>query len=377
MFLVRLLPVLRKTSVNFPVESYTKLIVKRKTHTLPKALRSTKSKSTRKEPIYFVDSKQVHVIGGKGGDGCISFLQLWCNERAGPDGGDGGNGGHVIFQATGDVSNFNHILSLIRGMTGENGRSDNCHGKNAQHTIVKVPVGTIVRNKEGKVVGDLNDANIMFVAARGGVGGKGNKFFATAVQKSPKICEYGPEGEDATYMLELRTMADIGFIGFPNAGKSTLLNAITRAKPKVAPYAFTTLRPYIGMVQYDDFTQLAVADLPGLIPDSHLNKGLGIQFLKHAERCKVLLIVLDVSLNEPLKHYEQLLHELSQFSANLAERPKIVVANKMDLPEAKDNLQELQSKLNLKVIPISAKSGTNLSELLSVMREYYEIHKNE
>ncbi|XP_053959170.1 mitochondrial ribosome-associated GTPase 2 [Anastrepha ludens] len=349
-------------------------VVLRRTHSLPNALRPIKSKSTRKEPIYFVDSKQVHVIGGKGGDGCISFLQLWCNERAGPDGGDGGNGGHVIFQSTTDAHNFNHILSQICGLPGENGRSENCHGKNAQHTVVKVPIGTVVRNKEGCVVGDLSEVNIMFVAARGGVGGKGNRFFATSVKKTPKICEYGPEGEDATYVLELRTMADVGFIGHPNAGKSSLLNAITRAKPKVAPYPFTTLRPYIGMVQYDDLTQLAVADLPGLIPNSHLNKGLGIQFLKHAERCKVLLIVLDASLDNPMLHYEQLMYELKQFNPNLAKRPKIVVANKIDLPEARHNYVDLQSKFDGKLIAVSAKTGENLSELLSIMREYCEQH---
>ncbi|XP_054082579.1 mitochondrial ribosome-associated GTPase 2 isoform X2 [Zeugodacus cucurbitae] len=170
-------------------------------------------------------------------------------------------------------------------------------------------------------------------------------------------------------------MADVGFIGHPNAGKSTLLNAITRAKPKVAPYAFTTLRPYVGMVQYDDFTQLAIADLPGLIPGAHLNKGLGIQFLKHAERCKVLLIVLDASLDNPFLQYEQLMYELTKFSKNLAERPKIIVANKIDLPDAKNNLQALQNELKEKVIPISAKTGTNLAELLTVMREYYELYK--
>ncbi|XP_017468481.1 PREDICTED: mitochondrial ribosome-associated GTPase 2 isoform X2 [Rhagoletis zephyria] len=354
---------------------YCLRILLRKTHALPKALRPIKTKSTRKEPIFFVDSKQVNVIGGKGGDGCISFLQVWCNERAGPDGGDGGNGGHVIFQSTTDVRNFNHILSTLRGVSGENGSSENCHGKNAQHTIVKVPIGTVVRNKLGCVVGDLSEVNLMFVAARGGVGGKGNRFFATAVQKSPKICEYGPQGEEATYILELRTMADVGFIGHPNAGKSSLLNAITRAKPKVAPYPFTTLRPYVGMVQYEDFTQLTVADLPGLIPGSHLNRGLGIQFLKHAERCKVLLIVLDASLEESHLHYEQLLHELRQFSPTLAERPKIVVANKMDLPEAKENYLDLQKKLAMKLIPISAKTGENLCQLLSIIREYYERHK--
>ncbi|XP_067621838.1 mitochondrial ribosome-associated GTPase 2 [Eurosta solidaginis] len=366
----------KATSIAAPRKELLLLcILKRSQQTSPHALRPIKTKSNRKEPIYFLDSKRVHVVGGKGGDGCISFLQLWCNERAGPDGGDGGNGGHVILQSSTDVSNFNHILSTIRGIPGEKGGSQNCHGKNAEHTSVKVPVGTIVRDNVGEIVGDLSEVNLMFVAARGGMGGKGNRFFATAIHKSPKICEYGPEGEDVTYFLELRTIADVGFIGHPNAGKSTLLNAISRAKPKIAPYPFTTVRPFIGMVQYDDFTQLAVADLPGLIPDAHLNRGLGIKFLKHAERCKVLLFVLDASSENPIIQYEQLLHEIKQFSPYLAQRPKIVVANKMDLPKAQENYENLQNNLDVKVIPISAKTGSNISTLLFVMREYYEHHK--
>ncbi|XP_055839856.1 mitochondrial ribosome-associated GTPase 2 [Episyrphus balteatus] len=339
------------------------------------ALRPKKSKSIRKEIQYFTDAKHVRVLGGKGGDGCINLRQVWCNERAGPDGGDGGNGGHIIFEASTDVNNYNHVTSILKADEGTKGGTNECHGRNASHTVVKVPVGTIIRNDEGKVVGDLDKERAMFVAARGGSGGKGNKFFATSLQQTPRICEYGADGEDLTYTLELRSMADVGFIGFPNAGKSTLLRAISRAKPKVASYPFTTLRPHIGMIQYDDYEQVAIADLPGLIPDSHKNKGLGIQFLKHAERCSVLMFVLDASGEEPWKHYEILDNEINQFSQKLGQRPRIIVANKIDAPDAEVNVKELEERLSRPVIGISAKMGTNLAKLLVVIREHYDAQR--
>ncbi|KAH8297923.1 hypothetical protein KR018_000700 [Drosophila ironensis] len=339
------------------------------------ALRPKKPKSTRKEAQHFSDAKTVRTIGGKGGDGCVSFLQLWCNERAGPDGGDGGNGGHVVFQASNDVRNFNHVDSVLKGEEGERGSAKDCHGKNAKHAVIKVPVGTVVRNASGQIVGDLDQAELMFVAARGGAGGKGNRFFTTDKENSPKVCEYGPSGEDLSYTLELRSMADVGLIGYPNAGKSTLLNALTRAKPKVAPYAFTTLRPHLGTVLYDDHVQLTIADLPGLVPDAHRNKGLGIQFLKHAERCTLLLFVLDASAAEPWTHYEQLMHELRQFGGQLVNRPQLVVANKLDLPEGPANCEELQRRLDVPVTGISAKMGRNLSQLLHTIRREYDRHK--
>ncbi|XP_030376639.1 mitochondrial ribosome-associated GTPase 2 [Scaptodrosophila lebanonensis] len=341
------------------------------------ALRPKKAKSTRKEPQYFSDSKQVRAVGGKGGDGCVSFLQLWCNERAGPDGGDGGSGGHVVFQASNDVRNLNHVSSVLRAEPGNNGTAKDCHGKNAKHTVVKVPIGTVVRNAQGLIVGDLAHADLMFVAARGGAGGKGNRFFTTDTENSPKVCEYGPPGEDIKYTLELRSMADVGLIGYPNAGKSTLLHALTRAKPKVAPYAFTTLRPHLGIVQYQDHVQLTIADLPGLVPNAHRNKGLGIQFLKHAERCTLLLFVLDASVEQPWTHYDQLMHELQQFGGRLAKRPQLVVANKMDDEASAENFEELQRRLQQPVLGISAKMGHNLAQLLINIRASYECHKSQ
>jgi len=338
----------------------------------PVALRSKKSKSNRETSQSFMDSKAVRVIAGSGGDGCSSFLRLWCNDRAGPDGGDGGNGAHVVFQASQDVNDFIHLTSVLRGEDGEKGMNKDCHGKNANHTIVKVPVGTIVK-RGGKVVGDLGVDGLMFVAARGGAGGKGNHFFLSNTNTAPEICEFGAEGEDLPYHLELRSMAHIGFIGLPNAGKSTLLRAITRAKPKVASYPFTTLKPHLGMIPYNDYEQVAVADLPGLIPGSSENRGLGIQFLKHAERCNTLLFVIDVSCEEPWNHYLTLIDEIGKFSDELVSRKKIIAANKMDLPEAEENLKLLKEKLHdVPVIPISAKMGTNITELLAIIRQHYD-----
>ena len=324
---------------------------------------------------YFADTKTVRTVGGKGGSGCISFLQLWCNERAGPDGGDGGNGGHIIFEASKDVKNLNHISSSIYGEDGQCGRPKECNGKNANHTVVKVPVGTVIRNKQGFIIGDLDRERLMFVASRGGVGGKGNRFFTTEKQNSPRVCEHGPPGEDMVYILEMRSMADIGLIGFPNAGKSTLLNAISRARSKVAPYAFSTLHPHIGMVQYSDYFQLAIADMPGIIPGAHCSKGLGLQFLKHVERCSALVYVLDASAEAPWLHYESLVYELKKFNKMLAKYPKIVVANKIDHENAKKNLVELKRRVDENILAISAQDGTNLESFLYNLRLIYEKEK--
>uniref|UniRef100_A0A8D8MLN3 Mitochondrial ribosome-associated GTPase 2 n=3 Tax=Culex pipiens TaxID=7175 RepID=A0A8D8MLN3_CULPI len=341
------------------------------------ALRSKKAKSDKPTTQYFVDCKHVRTIGGKGGDGCVSFLRLWCNENAGPDGGDGGNGGHVVLQASADVRDLNHVTVQLNADAGDNGRNKDCHGKNAGHTVVKVPLGTIVKSGEGKVVGDLDREGTMFVAARGGAGGKGNHFFISDLEQAPQVAEFGAQGEDKSYVLELRSMAHVGFIGLPNAGKSTLLRAISRARPKVAAYPFTTLKPHLGMVQYDDYEQIAVADLPGLIPDSHKNKGLGIQFLKHAERCNILLFVVDASAAEPWNAYHTLMHELTMFSEELAERPKMIIANKIDLPGAEENVQLLEHHVDVPVVPISAKMGTNVAELLREIRIIYDGVKKE
>lgn len=278
-----------------------------------------------------------------------------------------------MFEASRDVNDFSHVPSVLSGDSGEKGANSDCHGKNAPHKIVKVPIGTIVKSTNGRVIGDLNIEGLMFVAARGGAGGKGNHYFMSNSNTAPEICEFGAFGEDSAYRLELRSMAFVGFIGLPNAGKSTLLRAITRAKPKVASYPFTTLKPHIGMIPFDDYEQVAVADLPGLIPGSSENRGLGIQFLKHAERCSTLLFVIDVSCEEPWEHYYTLIDEIGKFSSELVGRKQIVAANKIDEPGAEENAKLLQEKLgDIPVISISAKMGTNMTTLLQVIREHYD-----
>ncbi|KAK9510739.1 hypothetical protein O3M35_005465 [Rhynocoris fuscipes] len=339
--------------------------------TYPKPLRSLKKKSSSKRVKHFVDSKRVTAVGGRGGNGCISFLQLWANENAGPDGGDGGNGGHVILQASNNVKDLNNVSTILKAEDGEKGRNKDCHGANAEHLVQEVPIGTVIRNDLGKNIADLCVNDAMFILARGGAGGRGNHFFVSDVVQAPMIAELGAEGEHKAYILEVKTIAHFGLLGLPNAGKSTLLQAISRAKPKVAPYPFTTIKPHVGMIQYSDYEQIAVADLPGLIEGSHKNYGLGIEFLKHAERCSCLLMVLDAS-QDPLSDLKILRSELQSYSDKLASKKQIIVANKIDLNESKENITHLEKLEGEEIIPISAKYGYNISVLLTHIRRIYD-----
>ncbi|KAF9411537.1 hypothetical protein HW555_009685 [Spodoptera exigua] len=316
-------------------------VVRYSSEYVPKALRSLKAKSTRNTVQFYVDSFRVRAVGGSGGDGCISFLSAWCKDHAGPDGGDGGNGGHVIFQATYAAKSLNHCKSVVQARPGERGFNKECNGKNAQHVIVPVPIGTIIRDETGRVVGDLNSEGVMFVAARGGSGGRGNKFFLTDTEQAPSVAELGAVGESNVYTLEVRSMAHVGLIGYPNA----------------------------GMVPFDDYEQVAIADLPGLIPGSHKNYGLGIQFLQHAERCRGLIYLLD-GAQDPQEQYEVLRYELSQYSGALALRPATLVINKIDLPEARRTYEIVKEKMD--VIGVSAKTGLNLDRLIQIVRKMYD-----
>ena len=330
-------------------------------------LRSVKGKSVLNPVKKFVDCVDVEVIGGKGGDGRISFLSLYAVEFAGPDGGDGGHGGHVIFRASDGVRDLSHLRRKIQARFGTPGRNKNMHGKDASHLYIDVPTGTLIRNRQGDLVGDLDVAGGCFLAARGGSGGKGNAHFRTSVRQSPEIAEVGAEGENFAYTLELRTMADIGLIGFPNAGKSTLLTAISRARPKIASYPFTTLNPHLGIVFFSDLSQLAVADLPGLIPGAHRNDGLGIDFLRHIQRCSVLVYVLDMGQDNPLEQLTQLQYELEMYQTGLSARPAAVLANKIDLEDTREKLEHLQLELrdsDLEIIPVSGRTGINLANML-------------
>lgn len=347
----------------------------------PLPLRKKKAKSTSNDTKPFVDMKRVQTQGGRGGDGCVSFLSLWANEFAGPDGGDGGSGGHVLFQACENVQGLGHIKPVVKAESGDSGASKHCHGRNAPHTVIKVPVGTILRPlaDEERVVGDLGRTGALFVAARGGAGGRGNHFFVSPTQQRPAVAEVGADGELVDYILELRSIANFGLLGMPNAGKSTLLQAISRARPKVASYPFTTIRPHLGVITYTDYDQITVADLPGLIEDSHKNRGLGVSFLRHVQRCDALIYMVDAAQPEPTAQLQLLTREVNAYSEQLAHRTAILVANKIDLPGAEAGLAELKKYVGdeQEIIGISARYGTNLQYLLMRLRQIYDSTRDQ
>uniref|UniRef100_A0A914X2Q8 MTG2 GTPase n=1 Tax=Plectus sambesii TaxID=2011161 RepID=A0A914X2Q8_9BILA len=321
----------------------------------------------------FVDFKRVTCLGGSGGNGMISFLRLYKNPFAGPDGGDGGHGGHVIFEADVHTRDLSRLHSRMRAESGEHGQSKCCSGKRAPHLSVKLPIGTVIRHSGAEeVLADLNKSKQIFLAARGGAGGHGNHYYLSNESRAPTKGEWGAAGEEVVYDLEMRLMAHAGLVGFPNAGKSTLLRAISRAKPKVASYPFTTLKPHIGMVHYDDYEQLAVADIPGLLVGAHENVGLGVSFLRHIERCMCLFYVLDSSLGNLSRQLNELRAELDGYKAGLSQRPCAVIVNKMDLPDAEKTLADLSG--DLPVFPISAKLRHGIEPLLIHLRQLYDRH---
>ena len=272
----------------------------------------------------FVDRVKISVKGGRGGNGCVSFHREKFVPRGGPDGGNGGNGGSVVLKAD---ANEQSLIDLSYNRhydapNGPNGKGKNMYGKNADNVVVKVPVGTVVFDEEtGEFLGDLETAGMELVVAQGGRGGKGNAAFATSGNRAPRVCEEGTEGEEKLLLLELKTIADVGLVGYPNAGKSTLLRALSAARPKVAPYPFTTLHPMVGVVEYEDFSRLTVADIPGLIDGAHRNVGLGHHFLRHIERTHLLVYVLDmagVDGRTPWDDFRHLQNELELYMKGLA-----------------------------------------------------------
>ncbi|XP_070575316.1 mitochondrial ribosome-associated GTPase 2-like [Ptychodera flava] len=334
--------------------------------------KKTKRKLTEKQlSRHFIDWRRVTVTGGTGGDGCASMLRSSRSHFGYPDGGNGGHGGHVIFKAEKKIISLESVRHRYMGDDGGKGGKQNCDGKNAKPTIVKVPVGTMVK-EDGVVLTDLKTEGDQFIAAHGGTSGKGNSFFVSNENKSPMHATKGSPGQQRSLDVELRIMAHTGLIGFPNAGKSSLLRALSRAKPAVAAYPFTTLNPHVGIVEYDDLEQIAVADIPGLIRGAHLNRGLGHSFLRHIERCQCLLYVIDLSVGEPWTQLSDLKFELEQYQEGLSERPHTVLGNKIDLPEAAENLKRLVEHVMLPVMPISAQCGTNIAELKEQLRELYD-----
>lgn len=317
----------------------------------------------------FIDEIKIKVTAGNGGDGCVSFRREKYIPLGGPDGGDGGKGGDCLIIADTNLNTLYHLRrkKQLKAGSGKGGQGKKRHGKDGKDLIVKVPLGTeVIDLKENERIFELIKPGQIEVVTRGGKGGKGNARFATSVNQVPRTARPGKKGEEKDLLLRLKLLADIGIIGYPNAGKSTLLAHLTSSHPKIAPYPFTTLIPNLGQIKQDDeFKLFVLADIPGLIPGAHQGKGLGDKFLRHIERTRILIHLIDGSLgvDEALLRHRKINEELKLYNPALLDKPQILVANKMDLDEAKDNFDELKETLSGKVIPISALSGEGVKEL--------------
>ena len=321
----------------------------------------------------FVDKVKIKIAGGKGGDGWVSFRRAKYVPNGGPDGGDGGKGGDVIFRVDHNMAtllDFRYKRSFI-AEDGQPGGKNNCSGKAAPDIIIDVPRGTIIREAtSGQIMADLTESDTTRVLIKGGKGGKGNQHFATSRRQAPRYAERGRSSKAYEIILELKTLADAGIIGLPNAGKSTLLSMVTNANPKIANYHFTTLAPNLGVVRNRFGDDIVLADIPGLVEGASEGVGLGFDFLRHVERTKVLIHVVDASgiEGDPVAAMKQINKELAAYSEKLAGRPQIVAANKMDIPEAEENLpaiREYCAEHNLELFAISAAGATGLDELIA------------
>lgn len=323
----------------------------------------------------FIDSATLYAKAGNGGNGCCSFRREKFVPKGGPDGGDGGRGGHVILEADENDTSLIRIYYAPhqRAKSGGHGKGKQLHGRNGKDLIVKVPLGTEVRDIEtGELIADIVGQNQQFVAARGGNGGKGNVHWKSATHQAPTEHTKGEPGEEASYKLVLKLIADVGLVGYPNAGKSSLLTAISHAHPKIDAYPFTTLNPIIGTITFEDYTQMKIADIPGLIDGAHRGVGLGYEFLRHIERSPYLIFVIDIAGTDnrkPQDDYKALLKELEFYKPEILNRPRIVTANKMDVPNAEENLEEFTKETGVKPIPISARAKTGLDELKSAIEK--------
>jgi GTPase len=328
----------------------------------------------------FVDQTKIYVKGGDGGNGMVAFRREKYVPMGGPAGGDGGKGADVVFEVNEGLRTLMDFRYQRhwKAPRGEHGMSKNQHGKNAKDMIVKVPPGTVVMDAETKeVIADLVENGQRAVIAKGGRGGRGNSRFATPSNPAPELGENGEPGQERDVILELKLLADVGLVGFPSVGKSTLLSVVSSAKPKIAEYHFTTIVPNLGMVETEDNRSFVMADLPGLIEGASEGVGLGHQFLRHIERTRVIVHVIDMAAMEGRDPYEDYLtinKELEEYNLRLTERPQIIVANKMDMPEAEENLQKFKEQLkeDFPIFPISAVSRKGLRELLFAIADKVE-----
>jgi GTP-binding protein len=343
----------------------------------------------------FVDRIKVFAQAGNGGRGSVSFRREKFVPRGGPDGGDGGRGGDVILRADEHTDNLTALFyePLLKAKNGGHGMGKKMHGKAAAPKVVKVPVGTVVWRDEGGGMKDETNkpssfsplADLMhdgeeFVLCRGGPGGKGNVHFKSSRNRAPRQYTEGGEGERGFFLLELRTIADAGLVGYPNAGKSTLLSKLSSAHPKIAPYPFTTLHPIIGVLNFSGYRRARVADIPGLIEGAHRNLGLGHDFLRHITRCRLLLFVLDMGGSDgrnPVDDLQHLRREIDLYDKRLSQRPWRIIANKMDLPAAAENLAALRRRFPaLEISPISAAMGEGISALKTELEKWFNVQRD-
>lgn len=320
----------------------------------------------------FVDKAKIHLKAGNGGNGCVSFHREKYVAAGGPDGGDGGHGGSIVFKKDDNLSTLADFRYKTKysAPSGEDGKAGRCNGRKAEDLIITVPGGTVVKEAEsGKIIADLSDGEEV-VVAKGGRGGWGNSHFATATRQVPRFAKPGTKGEELDVILELKLIADVGLVGFPNVGKSTLISVVSEAKPKIANYHFTTLTPVLGVVRVDDGASFVMADIPGLIEDASSGAGLGHEFLRHVERCRLLLHVIDVSGSEgrdPLSDFDTINGELVKFNPELAKRPQIVVANKCDLCDdgEVERIRKYFEDKGYKFFPVMAAIAEGTRELIN------------
>jgi GTP-binding protein len=324
----------------------------------------------------FIDEAQITVHAGDGGKGCVSFLREKYRPKGGPDGGDGGKGGDVILEAHDGLTTLLDFKfqPILRAERGEDGRGKCQYGRAGQDRVVRVPPGTIVRDAEtGDLIADIAHTGARAVVARGGRGGKGNAHYATPTRQAPRFAQPGLPGESRVLQLELRLLADVGLVGYPNTGKSTLISAVSAARPRVADYPFTTLVPHLGVVRCDEERSFVLADVPGLIERAHEGHGLGLRFLRHLSRTALLIHVLDISGltgRDPLHDFDVINRELAAFDPELAAKPQIVVANKLDLTEARERLPGIRKQFaarDIELHAISAVTGKGVRELIRLV----------
>ena len=328
----------------------------------------------------FVDQVKVMVKGGDGGNGIVAYRREKYVPKGGPAGGDGGNGANVVFEVEEGLRTLMDFRYQrhFKAPRGEHGMSKNMHGKNASDMVVKVPPGTVVRDEEsGEILADLVEHGQRAIIAKGGRGGRGNSRFTTPSNPAPEIAENGEPGQERTIIMELKLLADVGLVGFPSVGKSTLLSVVSAARPKIAEYHFTTIVPNLGMVETEDGRSFVMADLPGLIEGASEGVGLGHQFLRHIERTRVIVHLIDMSGLEGRDPYEDYLtinKELQEYNLRLTERPQIIVASKMDMPDAEENLKAFKQKLDdeYPVFPISSVQREGIRELLYAIADKIE-----